>query len=74
MDQLTQLKIRSEGKITDFWWRREYQSRGTVHIHAVYWDDDSYSTPEDDVVATLPAYNPITDGQDKIKMVFQKIN
>ena len=57
------------GKITDFWWRREYQSRGSVHIHAVYWDDDNFPTPEDDVEAILPPYNQITDSHDKLKMV-----
>ena len=57
------------GKVTDFWWRREYQSRGSVHIHAVYWTDDLFPTPEDDVIATLPTYNPIKDKNNHIKLV-----
>ena len=60
------------GKITDFWWRREYQSRGTVHIHAVYWDDDKTTPPTDDVVAFLPPFDPIKDKDDPVKMVMNK--
>jgi hypothetical protein len=57
------------GKVTDFWWRREYQSRGSVHIHAVYWTDDNYPTPDDEVVAFVPPFDPIIDKDDEIKMI-----
>ena len=44
-------------------------SRGSVHIHAVYRTDDLFPTPEDDVEATLPTYDPIKDKDNHIKLV-----
>jgi hypothetical protein len=42
------------GKVSNYWWRREYQKRGSVHIHMVVWVDDKTSIPVDAVVAEMP--------------------
>lgn len=36
------------GKVTDFWWRIEFQNRGSPHLHLVIWigDHPSFETPE----------------------------
>ena len=30
-------KLGPLGEVSDFWWRREYQGRGAVHVHMVIW-------------------------------------
>ncbi len=40
--------------MSNYWWRREYQKRGSVHIHMVVWVDDKTSIPVDAVVAEMP--------------------
>jgi hypothetical protein len=36
------------GKVVDFWWRREFQNRGSPHLHMVLWikDHPAFDTPE----------------------------
>jgi hypothetical protein len=42
------------GKVKEYWWRREYQKRGSVHIHMVVWIADKSTIPVDAVVAEIP--------------------
>ena len=36
------------GKVKDFWWRIEFQNRGSPHLHMVIWIENhpSFDTPE----------------------------
>lgn len=44
------------GKIANMWWRREYQKRGSVHVHMVVWVEDTNSIPNNVIVAEMPRY------------------
>lgn len=41
------------GKVKDFWWRIEFQNRGSPHVHMIIWIENhpSFDTPEG--IATL---------------------
>lgn len=44
------------GKVIDFFWRIEFQNRGSPHVHSIWWVEGApdISTPEG--LAALPAY------------------
>jgi ATP-dependent DNA helicase PIF1 len=42
------------GTVKEYWWRREYQKRGSVHIHMVVWIEDKSSIPANAVIAEVP--------------------
>ncbi len=48
------------GKVLDFWWRREYQKRGAIHIHMVVWFDPQ-TVPSDAVCAEMPRASEMND-------------
>ncbi|XP_054264681.1 uncharacterized protein LOC128999172 [Macrosteles quadrilineatus] len=53
--------LKEKLKITDFWWRFEYQHRGSPHVHAVLWlenapDVRTFDTASIDDLAVHKAY------------------
>jgi hypothetical protein len=47
------------GKVTDYWWRMEYQKRGGIHIHMVIWcDKEKLAQLGTKISAEMPRFDP----------------
>jgi len=49
------------GKVTDYWWRIEYQKRGGIHVHMVVWCDPDKMPKDTQVCAEMPRFSDPRD-------------